>query len=55
MTVRPHLYRPHERAIAGEFTSRSDADYDCFIIDKVCDRPGHFSTVQIRWSLVIRV
>ena len=31
-----HLRSPHERAIAGEFTSKSeDADYDCFIIEKV--------------------
>ena len=50
-----HLRSPHERAIAGEFSSKSDADHDCFIIDKVCDLLGHFSTVQIRWSLVLRV
>lgn len=50
-----HLRSPHERAIAGEFSSKSDADYDCCIIEKVCGLPGHFSTVQIRWSLVLRV
>jgi hypothetical protein len=38
-----HLRSPHERAIAGEFTSESEnADYDCFIFNKVCNPPGHF-------------
>ena len=30
-----HLRSPHERAIAGEFTSKSNADYVGFIIEKV--------------------